>query len=141
MKDKSIEILKSNPHIKVINEKLWTVNFDYILNGWVKGLECHGTTNKDTVIIAKDIIILNSAKEVWCSNTIPMLESIMKLPNRKIGTKKAFGNWVRKKTPSLKNKTDDEVIEFLIKNNMGRVITIYNQLSELEKQRRKEVKK
>lgn len=141
MKDKSIEILKSNPHIKVINEKLWTVNFDYILNGWVKGIECHGTTNEDTVIIAKDIIILNSAKDEWCSDIIPILESIMKLPNRKIGTKKAFGNWVRKKIFSLKDKTDDEIMGFLIKNNMSRVITLYNQLSELEKQRRKEVKK
>lgn len=141
MKDKSVEILKSNPHIKVINDKLWTINFDYILNGWIKGLECHGTTNEDTVIIAKDIIILNSAKDAWCSHMIPILQSIMKLPNRKIGTKKAFSDWIKKKTHSLKNKTDDEIIDFLIKNNMGKVITLYNQLSELEKQRRKEVKK
>lgn len=140
MKDKSIEILKSNPHIKVINDKLWTVNFDYVLNGWIKCLKFYETTHDDFVTVARDIIILNNAKEI-CSYVIPILESIMKLSNNNIGTTKSFCNWVRNNAPSLKNGRDDEVINYLIKNNLGRVITLYNQLSELEKQRRKEVKK
>lgn len=136
MKDKSIEILKSNPNIKVVNEKLWTVNFDYVLNGWIKGLKFYDTTSENFVTVAKDIIILNNTKNM-CSKIIPILEDIMKLPNNKIGKRTSFCNWVRKDMPLLKNATDGEIINFLIKNKFNQVIKLYNQLSELEKQRRK----
>ena len=136
MTNKILNAIKLNPHIKVINPNLWTVNFDYVLAGWIKELKFNNTDSNSFVTVADDVIILNSSKLV-CSNIIPILESIMKLPNNKIGKKESFCNWARKDMPLLKNNTDDEIINFIIEKNLNYVMTVYFQLSELERQRRK----
>ena len=68
---------------------------------------------------------------------IPILESIMNLPNNKIGKRESFCNWVRTDMPSLKNNTNEEVMNFIIGKGLDYVIKLYLQLSELERQRRK----
>ena len=83
MTNKILNAIKLNPHIKVINPNLWTVNFDYVLAGWIKELKFNNTDSNSFVTVADDVIILNSSKLV-CSNIIPILESIMKLEKKKV---------------------------------------------------------
>lgn len=136
MTNKILNKIKLNPHIKVINPNLWTVNFDYVLNGWIKELKFYNTDSNGFITIADNTIILNNAKSM-CSDIIPILESIMKLPSRKIGKKDSFCDWVRKDMPYLKNVTNDEIIKLIIENGLNNVMKLYMQLSELEKERRK----
>lgn len=136
MTNKILNKIKSNPHIKVINSNLWTVNFDYVLSGWIKEIKFHNTDSNSFITVADNVIILNSAKSS-CENIIPILESIMKLPNNKIGKKESFCNWARTDMPSLKNNTNEEIMNFIIGKGFDYVIKLYLQLSELERERRK----
>ncbi len=136
MTNKILNKIKSNPHIKVINSNLWTVNFDYVLSGWIKEIKFHNTDSNSFITVADNVIILNSAKSS-CENIIPILESIMKLPNNKIGKKESFCNWARTNMPSLKNNTNEEIMNFIIGKGFDYVIKLYLQLSELERERRK----
>ena len=136
MTNKILNKIKSNPHIKVINPNLWTVNFDYVLNGWIKEIKFHNTDSNSFIALADNVIILNSSKSS-CENMIPILESIMKLPNNKIGKRESFCSWARTDMPSLKNNTNEEIMNFIIGKGFDYVIKLYLQLSELERQRRK----
>ena len=139
-----IDKIKANPHINVITSNLWTVNFEYVLNGWIDDLKFYNADSNSFVTIANDIIILNSNKEM-CSRVIPILKYIMKLSDKKIGTKKSFCDWLRKDMKIFKTNKNDVIIKWIGKNGYNQVEKLYSQLCELEKQRRnnkrKEVKR
>lgn len=136
MNAKDLNKIKLNPHIKVINPNLWTVNFNYISNGWVKEIEFNDYDGKSSVALAKDVIILDSSKEM-CSRIIPIIQFIMKLPDKKIGTKESFCKWLRKDIKSFKNSKDDVIINWIKMKGYNQVAKLYLQLCELEIQRRK----
>lgn len=134
--EKKIKELKVNPNITIINNNLWTVNFDYVINGWINGLKFHNANNESFVTVVEDIIILNSNKSI-CKEAVQILQDIMKLPTNKIGERHIFCNWVRKTAPYLKKKTDNEIIELMLTSYLKNVMILYMQLSELERERRK----
>lgn len=144
MKDNNINKIKANPHINVINSNLWTVNFEYVLNGWIDDLKFYNADSNSFVTIANDIIILNSNKEM-CSRVIPILEYIMKLSDKRVGTKESFCDWLRKDMKLFKTNKNDVIIKWIEKNGYNQVEKLYLQLCKLEIQRRnnkrKEVKR
>lgn len=125
-----------NPNIKVINENLWTVNFSHVGMGFIKELTFNKTLDSDFMTLTQDgKLIMNSGDEVMM-RYLPTMKVIMGLPNRLIGNEKGFCHVVKVFVPKLDNLTDQEIVEFIEKQNLNNFRLVYDTACKWELKRR-----
>lgn len=102
-----------NPHIKVINSNLWTVNFSYVGMNFIRELTFHKAADTDFMVLTEDgKLIMNSADEVMM-RYLPVMKVVMSFPNRLLGTDRGFCSFVKVLVPELDKLTNDELMAYL----------------------------
>ena len=129
------KVKKMNPNIKVINNDLWAVNFNYVEMEYIKELTFTKTNADDFMAITGDgKILLNKAYDL--ERSISIMTAVMSLPDDLLGTKQGFYVYMRKRIPKWEKK-DDKWIGLAIEYyNLEFQEDGYKSACEWEKKRR-----
>lgn len=126
-----------NQNIKIINPKLWIVNFNYVTMGYIQELGFTVTNANDAMCLMDDgRLILNSALPK-CDQCIPYIQAVMKISTPKLYTQDGFLRVLKNISPSLKSCNDKQIEQFIQQNNLGALKSIYLDVCNWETQRRK----
>jgi len=126
-----------NPNIEVINENLWAVEFAYVCQGWVKDLTFNITKSTDYYCFTQDGKVVLNKDKTYCKDMLKILNIIMKFRNEQLGTDKGFHFFLRIFIPKADNLNDQAFAKFIQTTQLNHLRNLFNQLSEVEKVRRK----
>ncbi len=131
-----------NRHIEVIDKDLFAVNFDYVDMGYIKELsfiETPGRTLKKVATVTKDgsFVINKPFDNQAFDQVVRTVKAIMTLKDADFYTKHGFCCWVRGIVPSQIKYTDEQAMQVLKVKGCEDFWTIYQNLCEAEKLRRK----
>lgn len=125
-----------NKNIEVINENLWAVDFEYIKQGWMKGLSFNEHHSSDYYGFTQDGKIVLNKNQSNYKEYLKMLNIIMKFKDDQLGTEKGFLLFVRIFVPKADNLSDDVFKKFIQTAQLEQVQELFNALSNLERIRR-----
>lgn len=131
------KVKKMNPNIEVINENLWAVEFAYVNQGWVKDLSFTSTKPSDYYCFTQDGKVVLNKDQSHCKDLLKMLNIIMKFRGEQLGTEKGYHFFLRIYIPKADNLDDQGFAKFIQAAQLDQVEKLFNQLSEVEKVRRK----
>lgn len=126
-----------NKNIEVINENLWAVEFEYVSMGYIKELIFSKTKPSDYYCFTKDGKIILNKNQSYYKDMLKMLNVIMKFKDEQLGNTKGFHFFIRIFVPRADNLTDQAFEKFIQSAQLDQVQKLFNQLSEVEKIRRK----
>lgn len=131
-----------NSHIDIIDKDLLAVNFEYVKMGFIKDLtysEAPGSTVQKVVTIANNgaFIVNKTGSKQDFEQVVRMVKAIMNLKEAEIFKKQGFASWVSAFLPSGKQYTVDQAMQILKVKGFEGFWTIYWNLCEAEKTRRK----
>lgn len=128
-----------NRNIKVLNKFLWAVNFNFVLNGYIKEIVLYDTKPNDVVSLANNGVIIINTECSYFEIKKEMLEYVMTLSDDDIGTQQGFCEYIRIFVPAWSMFDDIKVSSLLdeYEYEFQNVKKDYNFFSELEKVRRK----
>lgn len=126
-----------NQNIKIINPKLWIVNFNYVKMGYIQELKFTFTNANDAMCLMDDGRLILNAALPRHDQCVPYIQAVMKVSTPKLYTQDGF-MWVLKNMfPSLKNYTNLQLEQFIRQNNLVALKSIYLDVCNWETQRRK----
>jgi hypothetical protein len=126
-----------NTNIEVINENLWAVEFAYVNQGWIKDLSFCQTKPSDYYCFTKDGKIVLNKDQSYYKDMLKILNIIMKFRDEQLGTDKGFHFFLRIFIPNADNLPDQAFEKFIQAVQLDQLRKLFNQLSEVEKVRRK----
>jgi hypothetical protein len=137
-----------NPNIKVINENLWAVDFEYIKQGWIKDLSYVNPKPSDYLCFTREGKIVINNNKPYHEDIIKYLKIIMNIKDEQLGTVKGYHFFLRVFILNADKLTDQAFEKFIQASQMEAVQKQFNDISNLEKNRRiihaeyiKEIKK
>lgn len=125
-----------NPNIKVIDDKIWMVNFSYVGMNFIQELSFRETTASDFITLTDEgKYLLNSADEC-AMKYLPILKVVTVFPNKLIGTQRGFYSFVKVLAPSADNLTNEQINELLNQQKLDNLKVVFDTASTWEKTRR-----
>lgn len=138
-----IKSIQENQNIEVVYKNLWSVNFDYLKNGWIEGITIDNINENDFLTVIRyanscyTIVILNKNHKNY-KRILPVFKFIMKLRIKDLKSRTSFYRYFRfyfKKYENYSNKQ----IDYLLKSyDLSKAKDFYDQTCLFEIQRRKE---
>lgn len=126
-----------NPNIKVINENLWAVDFEYIKQGWIKDLSYVNPKPSDYLCFTREgKIVINNNKQ-FHEDIIKYLKIIMNFKEEQLGTVQGFHFFLRVFIPKADTLNDQAFEKFMKVAQLDAVQKQFNDISNIEKNRRK----
>lgn len=108
-----------NSNIKVINDNLWTVNFSYVGMDFIQELSFKKTTASDFMTLTQDgKLIFNNNDDEAMNMYLPTMKVVMSFPDRLLVTDRGFGSYIKVFVPTLDKLNDNELVEYLKKENL-----------------------
>ncbi len=125
-----------NKNIKVINDNLWLVDFQYIMMGYIKEITFINAKADDPMCLTNDgkLVLNSSIKE--CNRMIPLIEAIMKIPTNELNMKKGFIEVTKILIPGIGDYTDEKVLQLTDKPIFKNTKLLYDTFCRWEVQRR-----
>lgn len=130
------QVKKMNPNIKVINENLWAVDFEYINQGWVKDLSFNNPKPSDYMCFTNDGKIVINKNKPYHEDIIKYLKVIMRFKEEQLGSVKGFHYFLRVFIPKADNLIDQAFEKFVQSSQLDAVQKQFNDISNIEKNRR-----
>lgn len=137
--------VKLNSNIEIIYKNLWTVNFDYLSNGWLQGITIDNLDIESYLTIvgfganSSTIVILNKGYKNY-EKILSIFKFIMKLTIKELQKKNTFYKWFRFNYEKYKKYSNIQIDCLLKKHDISKVKELYNQSCLLEIQRRRDEK-
>lgn len=125
-----------NKNIKVINDNLWLVDFQYIMMGYIKEITFINAKEDDPMCLTNDgkLVLNSSIKD--CNRMIPLIEAIMKIPTNELNMKKGFIEVTKMLIPVIGDYTDEKVLQLTDKPTFKSTKLLYDTFCRWEVQRR-----
>lgn len=125
-----------NPHIKVIDDKIWMVNFSYVGMNFIQDISFKETTELDFLTLTDEgKYLLNSADEC-AMKYLPILKVVTVFPKKLIGTPRGFYSFVKVLAPSADKLTNEQINELLNQKKLDNLKVVFDTASKWETARR-----
>lgn len=137
--------VKLNNNIEIIYKNLWSVNFDYLSNGWLEGITIDNLDAENYLTVVSfnrnsyTIIILNKGHKNY-EKILSIFKFIMRLTIRDLQKKNTFYEWFRFNYNKYKKYSNIQINSLLEKHNLLKAKDFYDYSCLFEIQRRREEK-
>ena len=129
-----------NPNIKVIDDKIWMVNFSYVGMNFIQELSFRETTASDFITLTDDGKYLLNSADACAMKYLPILKVVTVFPNKLIGTPRGFYSFIKVLAPKMDNLTnkqiDEQINELLNQQKLDNLKVVFDTASTWEKTRR-----
>lgn len=125
-----------NKNIEVINENLWAVDFEYIKQGWIKGLSFSVPKPSDSACITNDGKLILNKQHALYKDIYKLIKIIMKFRDEQLGTEEGYHFFIKIFVPKAEDLNEQAFEKFIQTAQLEQVQELFNALSNLERIRR-----
>lgn len=125
-----------NPNIKVIDDKIWMVNFSYVGMNFIQELSFRETSASDFITLTDDGKYLLNSDDECAMKYLPILKVVTVFPNKLIGTARGFYSFVKVLAPSADKLTNEQINELMNQEKLDNLKVVFDTACTWEKTRR-----
>ena len=130
-----------NPNIKVFNENLWAVDFQYVGMNYIQEIHFENFDDavKNGIVLTTDgKFVVNAADSFIMQYALPVLKVVMGYPMHLLHSDKGFCIYIKAERPTFEKMKNPDLIKLLKQNNCYTVKrNLFDKVCTWEKERRK----